>query len=96
MWTYLLVYLGVMSVVAVVVTVYDKLAAKANKRRVSEGGLLLLALFGGSVGMYLIMRLINHKTAKDKFMKGLPLMMVVQLLLGFMVYRMFNYFTYGG
>ena len=81
---------------AIVVTIYDKIAAKADSSRISEGMLLILGLLGGSVAMYLIMRLINHKTAKDKFMKGLPLMMVVQLLLGFMVYRIFNYFTFGG
>ena len=94
MWTYLFMYLGVMSVVAIIATIYDKLAAKVDKSRISEGMLLIIGLLGGSVAMYLIMRLINHKTAKEKFMKGLPLMMVVQLLLGFMVYRMFNYFTF--
>ena len=93
MLDFLIVYILVLSVVAIVVTIYDKGAAKAGWWRISEGALLLIALAGGSIGMYVVMRMIHHKTSHEKFMKGIPLIIALQLLLGFMVYRIFSYFS---
>ena len=96
MWDYLFMYISVMSILAIIVTTYDKYAAKFEKRRISEGMLLIISLIGGSIAMYLMMKLINHKTTKDKFMKGIPLIIALQALFGFFVYRVFHYFAFGG
>ena len=67
------------SLVAVVVTAWDKLAAKRQGRRTPEATLLWLGFIGGAEAMYLTMTLIRHKTRKPKFMLGLPLMIVLHI-----------------
>ena len=68
-----LAYIAVVSIVTVVVTVYDKIAAKKRPRhRIRENTLLLLAILGGGVAEYVTMLLIRHKTLHKKFMIGLP------------------------
>ncbi|MBQ8642992.1 MAG: DUF1294 domain-containing protein [Clostridia bacterium] len=78
---YGLVYLAVVSLAAVIVTVSDKHKAKAGAWRVPEAALLLLSALGGSAAMYLTMHLIRHKTKHIKFMLGIPLIMVFQIVI---------------
>ena len=89
------IYLGIISLVAILVTLYDKSVAglsykispkeggKSNKKgpkiRFPEAGLLLISVLGGSVAMLLTMLLIRHKTKKAKFMVGIPLIVVLQI-----------------
>ena len=76
-----LCYLAVMSIVSVIVCIYDKIAAKKFQRhRTREATLLLLSALGGSVAMLLTMLLIRHKTKHAKFMIGIPVIIVVQVL----------------
>lgn len=56
----------------------DKRYAKEDKRRVSERTLLLIALVGGSVGMYIGMYKFKHKTLHKKFTIGVPVIMLIQ------------------
>lgn len=77
-----LIYLGVISLISVVVCCYDKFAAKHNPRhRTRESTLLLLSALGGSVAMFVTMQLIRHKTKHVKFMVGIPLIILVQAAL---------------
>ena len=79
---YILIYFAVISVITAVVTFYDKKAAKKYpKQRVPEKILFLLAILGGSVAEYLIMLKIRHKTKHKRFMIGLPIIMVLQLVI---------------
>ena len=72
-------YLVAISIVSVVVCIYDKFAAKhAQKHRTREATLLLLSALGGSVAMFVTMLLIRHKTKHVKFMVGIPLIMIAQ------------------
>ena len=72
-------YLAVISLVTVIVTVYDKIAAKKRpKHRVRENTLLLLAVLGGGVAELVTMLLIRHKTRHKKFMIGLPVIIAAQ------------------
>ena len=80
-----LFYLACVSVVSVVVTIYDKFAAKRGAWRIPEKVLMLLALLGGSVAMYVTMLLIRHKTRHSKFMYGIPAIIVLQVALVVMV-----------
>lgn len=75
---FLLFYLLSVHLFAVAITVLDKRNARIGKRRVKEKTLLLTALFGGSLGMYICMLIVRHKTKKSKFMLGLPLIMLLQ------------------
>lgn len=75
-----LVWLAVVNVTAAIITIYDKHQAKINRWRISEKSLLFLSLLGGGPGMYFTMKIIRHKTKKKKFMLGIPLIILVQLL----------------
>jgi len=86
-------YLLVLSLTAGIATIYDKGAAKGNKRRIPENSLLLISLLGGSVAMYIVMRMIHHKTNKEKFMRGIPLIIALQALMIFFAYRMYTYLS---
>lgn len=75
-----LIYLAAISVVAIIVTVYDKIAAKKlPKYRTRERTLLLLSALGGSVAMFLTMLVIRHKTKHVKFMLGIPIIILLQV-----------------
>jgi uncharacterized membrane protein YsdA (DUF1294 family) len=85
----LLVYLLILNIVAAGVTIGDKLRAKRHGARVPEAVLLWLAALGGSPMMYLTMRLIRHKTRKPKFMVGIPVIFLFQIVLAVVVWRVF-------
>lgn len=73
-------YLALISLVSIIVCIYDKIAAKHNpKHRTRERTLLLLSAVGGSVAMLLCMLLIRHKTKHAKFMVGIPVIIVLQI-----------------
>ena len=75
-------YLIAISIVSVVVCIYDKFAAKhMQKHRTREASLLILSALGGSVAMLLTMLIIRHKTKHVKFMLGIPLIIILQAAL---------------
>lgn len=74
------VYVVALSLAGFVLMGKDKGAARKGKWRIPEKTLLLLALLGGSPGIWLGMRLFHHKTRHGLFRAGVPLMMAGQLL----------------
>lgn len=81
-----LIYLAAISLVSAAVALYDKYAAKKRPRhRVPEIVLFCLAALGGSAAMYCTMLLIRHKTKHKRFMIGLPLIIVLHVLIGFVM-----------
>ena len=75
-------YLAAISLISIIVCIYDKIAAKHNpKHRTRERTLLLLSAIGGSVAMLACMLLIRHKTKHAKFMVGIPVIIVLQVAL---------------
>ena len=80
---YLLIILfAVMSVVAIIVTCYDKKASRVGRwNRVPEKVLMLIGFFFGSFAMYITVRIIHHKTLHKKFMVGLPVFMLLHVAL---------------
>lgn len=87
---YVILYLIIISVVAVAVTVIDKLKAIRGQWRIKERTLLIIAALGGSVAMLITMLIIRHKTRHAKFMLGLPLIIAAQAALAFFVLRWLN------
>ena len=77
-----LIYLCAISLLSILVCIYDKFAAKHNPRhRTRERTLLLLSALGGSVAMFATMQIIRHKTKHVKFMLGIPVIFVLQVAL---------------
>ena len=66
-------------ILALALTVSDKRRAIKHKQRISEFTLMLVALLGGSVTMYITMLIIRHKTRHLKFMLGIPVIILIQL-----------------
>ena len=89
MITVLIIYLIVISLISIVVTCYDKAIAGKGIRRIPEATLLLLSALGGSVAMYITMQIIRHKTQHKKFMIGIPLIIVIQVVLVLFIYFKF-------
>lgn len=83
-------YLVFINIFSIFMTVFDKTAAINNERRVSEKTLLFIAAIGGGAGMYFTMRIIHHKTRKNKFMFGLPAIIFIQVAVSAIVY--YNFF----
>ena len=77
----LLYYLIVINVVTFTVYGIDKWKAKQGSWRISEATLLILAVIGGSIGALLGMKIWHHKTMHKKFKYGLPLILLVQIAL---------------
>ncbi len=80
------VHLVIINLFAVYQTVRDKALSNVPKDspnywRVPEAQLMLISALGGSVGMFLTMQTIRHKTQHPKFMIGIPLIMIFQLAL---------------
>ncbi|MCL2848225.1 MAG: DUF1294 domain-containing protein [Firmicutes bacterium] len=84
-WIYILIglvaYVAILSLVAIFITRKDKNAAKANKWRVKEATLLIVSALGGSIAMFITMKIIRHKTDRKKFMLGIPLIIFLQIVL---------------
>ena len=78
-----------MSFVSVIICIYDKKISKRNnvKLRVPEKRLLLFSALGGSLAMYITMLIIRHKTKHVKFMLGIPVIMVLQAIIIFFLFK---------
>ncbi|MBC8537070.1 DUF1294 domain-containing protein [Feifania hominis] len=83
---YLIWYLIVLNLLAFAVSAIDKFSSGRRQRRVSELALMLLAGFGGSVGLYLSMFLFRHKTKHPKFTMGVPLIMAAQAVVLYLLW----------
>ena len=85
-----LAYIAIISLISIIVCIYDKKVSKKNRveLRTPEKTLLLLSALGGSVAMYITMLTIRHKTKHVKFMLGIPVIMALQAVL---VYLLFHF-----
>lgn len=85
-----LAYILVISLVSIVVCFYDKKISKLNRvgLRTPEKSLLVLSALGGSVAMFITMLLIRHKTKHVKFMLGIPLIMIIQAGIIFLLFHL--------
>ena len=80
-------YIAVISIISIVVCIYDKFAAKhLSKHRTREASLLALSALGGSIAMFVTMLIIRHKTKHVKFMLGIPLIILAQIAVTFGIY----------
>lgn len=79
----LIFYFAVINFLSVIFCVLDKRNSKKGRRRIAEKKLLGLSIFGGAVGMYIAMLTIRHKTRHYKFMVGLPLIIVLQIIVAY-------------
>ena len=84
---YLIIYLFVINIVTFSLYGSDKKRARWDRRRIPEKVLLGLAVIGGSVGAWMGMKVYRHKIRKWKFIIGVPMILIMQLLV-------ISYFTF--
>ncbi len=68
----------------------DKQYAQEEKRRIKESTLIIVALAGGSFGMYYAMYKYKHKTLHKKFTISVPIFMVIHsAIISYMIVNSF-------
>ncbi len=74
-------YLAIINVATFLTYGLDKWKAKRSKWRIREAALLMLAVLGGSIGAWLGMKVLHHKTQHKKFKYGIPAIIIVQAII---------------
>ncbi len=83
----LITILGLINLFAFLAMLIDKMKSRNPVyRRISEGMMFFWAAIGGSLGIYLGMFAFRHKTKKWYFLLGMPLMIVQNTALAYVVY----------
>ena len=77
----LICYFVLLNFISFLFMASDKRRAKKGTWRIAEKTLLGLAVFGGSIGIYIGMHLLRHKTRKPLFRFGVPIILLLQILL---------------
>lgn len=77
----ILIYFVMINIVTFFVYGIDKWKSQHGRWRVPESALLGLAAIGGSVGVWLGMKVWHHKTQHKKFKYGVPAILVAQVAL---------------
>ena len=83
----LLYYLIVINILTFAVYGIDKWKAKQDGWCISEATLLILAAIGGSIGALLGMKIWRHKTMHKKFKYGLPMILLAQIALIYLILK---------
>lgn len=90
-WITIIVALLAMNLIAIVLMKRDKEYAKMEKRRTRETTLLMVAAFGGAMGMYYAMYKYKHKTLHKKFTILVPVFMAVHF--AYLTYMLMSTFV---
>ncbi len=77
-WFYL--YLVMINIFGVAIMAGDKKRARSGAWRIPENNMMLVALAGGSAGIYLGLRLFRHKTRHLKFAFIVPVILSIQIV----------------
>ena len=77
----LILYLLLINALEFLLMRIDKKRAINDQWRIPEFNLLMLAVFGGSIGCIAGMRLFHHKTRHPEFSLGVPLILALQVRL---------------
>ena len=78
---YFLIYLLLINAAAMLLMHADKQKARRGLWRISEKTFVILAAFGGSIGIILSMYLFRHKTKHVKFFIGIPAILIIQIFI---------------
>ncbi len=78
---FLIWYLIAINVVTIIMFAKDKIASVEKKWRIKIITLLALCFAGGSIGGLIGMYVFHHKTKKDYFKIGIPLIMIMHVFI---------------
>ncbi len=83
---YILIYLAIVNLIGAILVASDKSRARRKQWRISEKMLFIVAIIGGSIGVYLTMKAVRHKTKHKRFMIGLPIIIILQFIFAAVYY----------
>jgi uncharacterized membrane protein YsdA (DUF1294 family) len=86
---YLIIYFILINLIAFMMYGIDKRKAKMNKWRIKESSLLTLSLIGGGLGSMFAMQIFHHKTNKNKFKLGVPLLTFISIIIFYFIINNF-------
>lgn len=86
----LILYLTVINLIGFAVMGIDKKKAVKRLWRIPESTLFIIAIIGGSIGSIIGMRVFHHKTRHWYFVLGMPFILIVQLSLAVLIYRIID------
>ena len=81
------IYILIINFIAFILYGIDKSRAKRGEWRISEKSLFLVALIGGSIGAIMGMHVFHHKTRHWYFQSGLPLILILQIAVVWLIGR---------
>ena len=84
---YILIPFLAINLAAFLIMLMDKVkSANQNLSRISEGMMFFLAAIGGSLGIYAGMFAFRHKTRKWYFLIGIPLLIIQNVAVAYLIY----------
>ncbi|BAH08057.1 DUF1294 domain-containing protein [Clostridium kluyveri] len=78
-----LYYILLVNIYGFILMYIDKNKSKKGKWRISENKLFITAILFGSLGIFLGMYTLRHKTKHPKFVIGIPAIIILQLFIYF-------------
>ena len=84
MYLYIII---IWNIIVMLIYGIDKLKAKTKSCRISEATLISIAFLFGGFGALLGMKIFNHKTSKALFKISIPLALMFNVLLIFLLYK---------
>ena len=83
----ILLYLLIVNALGFLLMLVDKRKAQKNLWRIPESTLFLMAVIGGSIGSIAGMYKFRHKTKHWQFVIGMPVILILQLALVFLLLK---------
>ena len=78
---YLVAFVILINFTSFNIFLYDKkLVKNFGRSRIREYVFFVLAVIGGSLGIYLGMNILNYKTRKARYRFGIPVIIILQLI----------------
>jgi len=84
------IFLVLINCIGFIIMWVDKRRAIHYQWRIREATLLIIALLGGAIGVFLGMICFHHKTQKAKFCIGIPFIFLMQFLFVYYCGSLFN------
>lgn len=75
----IIIYILTINIISFISMYIDKKRAKNSKWRIKENTLLIIIALGGWVGGPLGMKVFRHKTKKQKFVFGVPFIIIAEI-----------------
>lgn len=82
---YIIPYLIIINFISFLLVAIDKRKAIKNKYRISEKTFFIFSSIGGSLGTLLGMFQFHHKTKKLKFLIGIPILFLFNILVLYLI-----------